>query len=526
MEIFASTGNWIEALGKTLLHSLWIALLVLSLLRLILNSIPDRYSGLRYRISLISMLVLMGSVGTLFFLLFSPENALQPASDPERSSLLMSLFLKDQASVQQTTDVHLYFVICTYIYLAGIPFVLVRSAFSVRYLRVIKESGFPVQEMWHSRFEQLKNSLGIKRKVALMETNQLTAPALIGFLKPVVLVPAGMFSNLSVSQVETILLHELYHLRRLDTLVNVVQLIIENLFFYNPAVWAISKIIRNEREKCCDDRVLDSCANPLSYAKALYQIAGQDHQFTHLAPGAGGSDQFQLFTRINRILNQNAMKNNIREKLFSLLIFAGGVILMLTVTGFSSGFSIIKDNEAWQKASIPQKSDIEPIVKPITDPVMESEPIVAPLEEPAILHRPDTIPEVENEPEEVEKIDWEEIKKEIEEARIEVMEEIDWEEIKKEMEEARIEAMEEIDWEAIKKEMEEARITMDSLKMDMDFDFDFDMDIDIDKIKEEVNRSMEDINWEEIETEMARVKIHLDSVFRDLDLDFDMDVDL
>ncbi|MEN8201320.1 MAG: M56 family metallopeptidase [Bacteroidota bacterium] len=480
MDLFVCTGNWIVALGKTLIHSIWIALLILSILRLILNSIPDRYSDLRYRISMLSMLLLLGTVGTLFFLLFSPENPVQLTTETEGSSFLLSF--KDQIPVQLVPDFHLLFMICTYMYFAGIPVVLIRSALSLRYLRVMRKSGFPVQETWHSRLEQLKDTLGINRNVALMETESLTVPALIGFLKPVILVPAGMFSNLSVLQVETILMHELFHLRRFDTLANVMQLIMENLFFYNPAVWAISKIIRNEREKCCDDRVLNSCADPLAYAKALYELAGQGHQFAHLAPGAGGTDPFQLYTRIKRILNQNPMKNSTREKLFSLLILAGAVFIMLTVTGFSSGFSIVKDNESWQKISISESLTFNPLSTAVFD----------------------TIPEVENEPDEQETTDWEELKKEFEEARIEIMEEIDWEELKK--------------------EMEEARIDLDSLKMNMDFDFD--MDIDIDKIKEEVSRSLEDINWEEIEAEMGRAKVHLDSVFRDLDLDFDLDEDL
>jgi hypothetical protein len=406
----------------------------------------------------------------------------------------------------------------------------------------MKQSGFPVQESWQIRFAQLKVSLGIPKKVALMESHKLTSPSLIGFLKPVILVPAGMFSNLSVSQVETILLHELYHLRRFDTLVNVMQLIIENLFFYNPAVWAISKIVRNEREKCCDDRVLNSCKDPLNYAKALYQVAGHNQQLTHLTPGAGGSDQFQLLTRIKRILNQGAMKNTIREKLFSLLILAGGLLIMLTVTGFSSGFSIVKDKGAWQKVRISQSTDpqamAEPATETATEPAVES--IAEPITNPTLVQVADTVPEVENEPEELEKIDWEEIKKELEEARLEIkeidweeikkemeearieaLEEIDWEEIKKEMEEARIEALEEIDWEKIRMEMEEFKIDLDSLKLDLDFDFD--IDVDIDKIKEEVSRSMQDINWEELEADMTRAKVKLDSLFWDMDMDLDLD---
>jgi beta-lactamase regulating signal transducer with metallopeptidase domain len=549
MELFASTGNWVEALGKTLIHSIWISLLIYSLLRILLHSVPDRYSDLRYKMALISMLGVVVSVTGLFFLLYTPEIAIKLNDKTEGSYALLSFLQKNKTLLPQGPDVQLPYVICTYIYLAGIPIVLIRSAISIRYLRFMRKSGTPVQEDWLVRFNLLKTTLGIQRKVAFLETKKLNTPALIGFMKPVVLIPAGMLTNLSVSQVETILLHELFHLRRFDTLVNVVQVIIENLLFFNPAVWALSKLVRHEREKCCDDRVIGSCENPLIYAKALYQLAGKDHQLSKLAPGAGGSDQIQLYTRIKRILNQHAMKNNIRERLFSFLILAGGLLIMLTVTGFSSSLPIVKDNEAWQKASFAQNpvsiSQDEPAPLPLAEPAplplaepapaIETEAIFV----PAVLPLADTVPHV----------DWEEIKKEMEEARMEVMEEmaeIDWEEIKVEMEEARALAMEDIDWEKIQEEIEEARtkmreeleeidweeiriemegfeINLDSLKMDMDVDFD--MDIDIEKIKEEVNRSLEDIDWEGMKVDMARAKVHLDSVLQDLDMDFDLDFD-
>ena len=65
MEVFVATGDWILALGKTIIHSIWVGLLLLSILKLTLNVIPDSYSNLRYRISVLSLLLLLGSVGVL-----------------------------------------------------------------------------------------------------------------------------------------------------------------------------------------------------------------------------------------------------------------------------------------------------------------------------------------------------------------------------------------------------------------------------------------------------------------------------
>jgi hypothetical protein len=287
-----------------------------------------------------------------------------------------------------------------------------------------------------------------------------------------------MLSNLSVNQVETILMHELFHLRRFDAFTNMIQGFIENIFFYNPAAWAISRHIRAEREKCCDDGVLESCGDPLTYVRALYQIAGLNNQYARLAPGAGGTDKFQLFHRIQRILKIDAMKNNVREKMFSLILLFGGLAIMLTVTGFTSGLSIVKNNESRQIKTVAHVPAYPAAPAPVLD----------------------TIPEI---PSEAEKI-----KKEMEEARIEVkkaMEEIDWDEIKLGMEEAKLEAkkaMEEIDWDEIKLEMEEAKL--------------------------EAKKAMEEIDWDEIKKEMSNAKLHIDSMMQDIDfenLDMDMDLD-
>lgn len=479
MEVFMATGDWVLALGKTIIHSIWVGLLLLSVLKLVLNVIPDSYSNLRYRISVLSLLLLLGSGFALFFLLYSPTHTIKISPGAAVEGPLSLGMLKTYIGNSQLSNYHFIYLISSYIYISGIPVVLIRSMGLFRYQFRMKKAGSPVQNSWKERFIQLKISMGIKRSVELMESGIISAPALVGFFKPVILVPAGMLSNLSVNQVETILMHELFHLRRFDAFANMIQLLIENIFFYNPAVWAISRHIRTEREKCCDDGVLESCGDPLTYARALYQIAGLNAQYAHLAPGAGGTDKFQLLHRIQRILKIDTMKNNVRDKMFSLILLFGGLVIMLTVTGFTSGFSIVKNTDARQMETVTRSFDTIPETPTEVSPI-------DPLED---------------------EVDWEMIKKEMEEAKIEVklaMEEIDWEEIKLEMKEAQIEvkkAMEEIDWDEIKLEMKEAKI--------------------------EAKKAMEEIDWDEIKKEMSDVKLHLDTVFQDIDIDIDdLDVDV
>ena len=74
-----------------------------------------------------------------------------------------------------------------------------------------------------------------------------------------VLVPADALAGLPCTQMEALLLHELAHIRRHDYLINVLQGVAEAALFYHPAVWWISRQVREERERCCDDIAVAVC---------------------------------------------------------------------------------------------------------------------------------------------------------------------------------------------------------------------------------------------------------------------------
>src|SRR5690606_19858334 len=111
--------------------------------------------------------------------------------------------------------------------------------------------------------------LGLKERIQLLESVKVNLPLTIGWLKPVILFPAGMLSGMPADQLEAIMAHELAHIQRRDYLFNIVQNAIEILFFFHPAVWAISHRIRVERENCCDDIALRHCQSKLALANAL-----------------------------------------------------------------------------------------------------------------------------------------------------------------------------------------------------------------------------------------------------------------
>src|SRR5207245_11758159 len=99
-------------------------------------------------------------------------------------------------------------------------------------------------------------------------------PTLVGWRRPVALLPAGTLAGLSPAQLEALLAHELAHVRRLDYLVNLGQTTAETLLFYHPAVWWVSHRMRVEREHCCDDAAVAVCGDAVGYARALAELEG------------------------------------------------------------------------------------------------------------------------------------------------------------------------------------------------------------------------------------------------------------
>jgi TonB family protein len=124
-------------------------------------------------------------------------------------------------------------------------------------------------------------------------------PTVIGWLRPMVLVPVGCFTGLSTAQIEALLAHELAHIRRHDYLVSVFQSVVEALLFYHPAVWWVSRQVRRERECCCDELAVAACGDVLAYARALSWLEQQRSGMPEIALGANGG---VLTMRIRRLL--------------------------------------------------------------------------------------------------------------------------------------------------------------------------------------------------------------------------------
>jgi beta-lactamase regulating signal transducer with metallopeptidase domain len=118
-------------------------------------------------------------------------------------------------------------------------------------------SALPVEIV--ERCLALQRRLGISRVVRYCECRLITVPSVIGFLRPIVLLPMRALTGLSAEQLEAVIAHELGHIKRFDVAVNLFQVVAETLFFFHPAVWWLNKRIRAYREECCDDVAISSC---------------------------------------------------------------------------------------------------------------------------------------------------------------------------------------------------------------------------------------------------------------------------
>ncbi|PYQ70950.1 MAG: hypothetical protein DMG04_22850, partial [Acidobacteria bacterium] len=135
----------------------------------------------------------------------------------------------------------------------------------------------------------------------VVESTLVDVPTVVGWLRPVILLPVAAVAALTPAQVEAILAHELAHIRRHDYAVNVLQTIAETLLFYHPAVWWLSKQIRLEREDCCDDVAVAVCGDGVAYAQALANLETWRTTSPVFAVAASGGSLVDRVRRIVRV---------------------------------------------------------------------------------------------------------------------------------------------------------------------------------------------------------------------------------
>lgn len=321
----------VELVGWSLIHSLWQGAVVALLLFGFLRLVDPRRSALRYLVSAFALLLVVvlppltaartvkppvaasvATSGNLTFRLDGTQDLDPNIQSPGqiRKKTLPAESFDGAATESEPTPVEVtktganaglqlrnLFPWLVAFWAAGVVLLSLRLVGAWLRARQLRIDGTSAMDPAYERvLDGLVVRLGILRPVRLLKSSVLQVPAVIGWLRPVVLIPATLTSGLTIQQLEAILAHELAHIRRHDYLINLLQALVETLLFYHPAMWWISRQVRQEREHCCDDVAVRACGDRKLYAGALLTL--EEHRSLALLPSAAGGD---LLARIRRI---------------------------------------------------------------------------------------------------------------------------------------------------------------------------------------------------------------------------------
>ncbi len=285
-----------DAIGWTLIHSLWEGGAIAVLLGMVLLFLRRSSAQARYVASCAALLLILASAVYTFLRL--------PVARPAQAVLATGgpggAIAHAAVPISAASAVEAYLPWITLAWLAGVAVLSIRWTVSCALLRGrSRRQGTVVPAAVCAALDRVRARMGITRPITVRAADWLSSPAVTGWLRPVLLLPASAITGLTPDQLTAILAHELAHVRRYDYLVNLVQTAVETLLFYHPAVWWISRQIRIEREHCCDDAAVKVCDDRLLYAQALLELARGRQNLPELAMAAAGG---ALRRRIHRIL--------------------------------------------------------------------------------------------------------------------------------------------------------------------------------------------------------------------------------
>jgi bla regulator protein BlaR1 len=181
--------------------------------------------------------------------------------------------------------------------------------------------------------------LEIAAPVDVRSSPGLLEPGVVGFLRPILLLPAGIAERLTPRQLEAVLAHELCHVRRRDNLTSAMHMLVEAAFWFHPLVWWIGARLVEERERACDEGVLSLGSEPQVYAEAILNVCKLyvESPLTCVS-GVTGAD---LKKRIEAIMiNRAVFRLNFAKKVA--LAIAGMAALALPIVVGTMNTPVIK----------------------------------------------------------------------------------------------------------------------------------------------------------------------------------------
>lgn len=320
-----------HAIGWALLHFIWQGTLVGALTALILTCLRKDAADIRYVVSAIGLSLMLTLPAVTAVQLWRADvnrgisvpvvsgssredavdfrlkaeatksaEATRTAGATRQAAATDSTSVPSSSRLLDSLRIESWLPILVFAWICGVMILSLRLVSGWLWVQRMKLHGTsPVEDGWDVIAARLSRRLHIARTVRLLRSTLVEVPTVIGWLKPVVLLPASALSGLNPHQLEAILAHELAHIRRHDYLVNLLQTVVETLLFYHPAVWWLSRRIRAERENCCDDLAVNLCGDPFTYAQALADLEGLRSPARRFVMAADGGS---LVQRVRRVL--------------------------------------------------------------------------------------------------------------------------------------------------------------------------------------------------------------------------------
>jgi len=273
----------VPVLGRALLHFLWQGTLIALLAATALHLLRDARPQLRYAVACLALLAcVLAPIGTLAWSWIEaswtaaaalPAVASLAKAEPSIAVALVSPLRQAGEAVR---GIEQFLPAVVLLWAAGACTLSLRLAAGVWWLgRLPRVSAPHLQRKWQARLDSLAARFGLRRTVELRLVAALDSPVVVGWWRPMVLLPASLLARLPVDYLEALLAHELAHVRRHDYLVNVLQGVAEALLFYHPATWWLSRRIRIEREHVADRLAAEATGEPRRLALALAALADE-----------------------------------------------------------------------------------------------------------------------------------------------------------------------------------------------------------------------------------------------------------
>jgi TonB family protein len=316
-----------QACSAALFEFVWQGLLAAFLLWMALFILQNRSARARYLAGCVALAVMtLLPIITACVLYRSPANAPASAAGPGAHSGAMRAAMRDPAvaSFAQAADWARRLANWALpAWSLGVLLLSLRLVWASRQISTLRRQAQPAETAVLAMIGNLSERMKLARPVRVLISMTADCPSVVGWIKPILLLPTATVLGLTPQQLEAVLAHELAHIRRYDYLVNMLQTIAETLLFYHPAIWWASSRIRIERELCCDDAAVASCGDALCYARALTRLERLRVTTPNLALSSAGGP---LLYRIQRLAGKAASQRG-PSKSSGILALSLGLVL-------------------------------------------------------------------------------------------------------------------------------------------------------------------------------------------------------